>query len=110
MEQVVDILQLLHHQTGLLVIMIILFLFVPLYLFSQEETSSGFFMGANYFYGTIVRHNKDIAHLVTDHPQGFILGNNKKTFGSRIVEIPCPPFQFIVKGKELFLGNAHLLQ
>ena len=63
--------------------LILLFLFVPLYLFSQEETRSGFFMDANYFYGTIVRHNKDIAHLVTDHPQGFILGYNKKTFGSK---------------------------
>ncbi|PVW17107.1 acyloxyacyl hydrolase [Marixanthomonas spongiae] len=63
--------------------LLILFLFVPFLLYSQEETHPGFFVDANYFYGTIVRHNKDIAHLVTNHPQGFIIGYNKKTFGEK---------------------------
>ena len=36
---------------------------------------------ASYFYGTILRHNKDIAHLVTGHPEGFTLSYSKKTYG-----------------------------
>nr|WP_317194694.1 acyloxyacyl hydrolase [Aequorivita echinoideorum] len=39
-------------------------------------------MDANYFYGTILRHNKDISHLIKEHPDGFILGFNHKTFGT----------------------------
>ncbi|WGK65453.1 acyloxyacyl hydrolase [Flavobacteriaceae bacterium YJPT1-3] len=36
---------------------------------------------ASYFYGTILEHNKDIAHLITGHPEGFILSYNRKTYG-----------------------------
>ncbi|OAB76030.1 acyloxyacyl hydrolase [Cochleicola gelatinilyticus] len=49
-------------------------------LFSQEEKVDSF-IDANYFYGTILRHNKDIAHLIKGHPDGLILSYNKKTFG-----------------------------
>lgn len=61
----------------------IIVLLAPFFVLSQEEPATDYFIDANYFYGTIVRHNKDIAHLVTNHPQGFILGYNKKTFGSK---------------------------
>lgn len=33
------------------------------------------------FYGSVVLHNTDIAHLISDHPSGFILGYNRKTYG-----------------------------
>ena len=36
----------------------------------------------NPFYGSILRHNPDISHLIRVHPGGFILGLNRKTFGS----------------------------
>ena len=54
-------------------------------LLSQEiKTSST--LDANYFYGTILEHNPDIAHLITDHPTGFILSYNRKTFGQNAWE------------------------
>ena len=36
----------------------------------------------NPFYGSILRHNPDISHLIRAHPGGFILGLNRKTFGA----------------------------
>ena len=62
-------------------ILLTVFLFSSLLLYSQEEKPSSFFVDANYFYGTILRHNKDISHLVTNHPEGLILSYNRKTFG-----------------------------
>jgi hypothetical protein len=35
----------------------------------------------NYFGGNIVRHNNDILHLITGHPEGFIVSYNQKTYG-----------------------------
>jgi len=48
--------------------------------FSQENKSIST-LDANFFYGSILEHNPDIAHLITDHPTGFILSYNRKTFG-----------------------------
>lgn len=63
-------------------IVFLLFLFITALGFSQEKNDPDFFIDANYFYGTILRHNKDISHLVKAHPTGFIIGFNRKTFGS----------------------------
>lgn len=35
----------------------------------------------DYFYGTILEHNPDISHLITAHPEGFMLAVNRKTYG-----------------------------
>lgn len=48
-----------------------------------QEYNSTLAVDANYFYGTIVRHNKDISHLIKGHPEGFILSLNKQTFGKK---------------------------
>lgn len=48
--------------------------------FSQEDPKL-FTLDANYFYGTILEHNPDISHLITDHPNGLILSYNRKTYG-----------------------------
>jgi len=61
---------------------IVIFLLFGLTLFSQEKEASTFTIDANYFYGSILLHNKDIAHLITKHPEGFIVSYNKKTFGN----------------------------
>ena len=50
-------------------------------LFSQDKKDNIFTLDANLFYGTILEHNPDIAHLITDHPTGLILSYNKKTYG-----------------------------
>ena len=62
-------------------IALLVFLFTTSLIFSQEKNKD-FFVDANYFYGTILRHNKDISHLVKAHPYGFILGFNRKTYGN----------------------------
>lgn len=40
----------------------------------------------NPFYGSVLLHNPDISHLIRDHPTGFILGLNRKTFGQEAWE------------------------
>ncbi|MEO8773789.1 MAG: acyloxyacyl hydrolase [Gelidibacter sp.] len=50
------------------------------FLFAQEDPGV-FTLDANYFYGTILQHNPNISHLITDHPKGLILSYNKKTYG-----------------------------
>ncbi len=56
------------------------------FLYSQEKPTHNFFVDANYFYGSILRHNKDISHLVKSHPSGLILGYNRKTYGEKYWE------------------------
>lgn len=59
-----------------------------LYCFTvtAQEKTNPFTIDANYFYGTVLEHNPDIAHLITDHPTGVILGFNQKTFGNKAWE------------------------
>ena len=49
----------------------------------EEATPKKYDLDFNYFYGNIVEHNKDIGHLITGHPQGFIFSYNQKTFGEK---------------------------
>jgi len=51
------------------------------FLFSQEEEKNHFSIEANYFYGNIFEHNKDIGHLIVGHPEGVMLSYNNKTYG-----------------------------
>lgn len=53
--------------------------------FSQDHKNSST-LDANFFYGSIVEHNPDISHLITDHPSGLILSYNRKTFGHKAWE------------------------
>ena len=62
-------------------IVFLVFFLTTSFVFSQEK-SKDFLVDANYFYGTILRHNKDISHLVKAHPDGFIVGFNRKTYGA----------------------------
>ncbi|AWX45250.1 hypothetical protein HME9304_02262 [Flagellimonas maritima] len=53
------------------------------YGFSQEEKKSKkFVLDASQFYGSILLHNPDISHLITNHPGGVILGFNRKRYGN----------------------------
>jgi len=62
-------------------IILCLFLFSAAISFSQNEIKQYYSFDANYFYGTIIEHSSDLAHLITGHPRGIILGFNRKTFG-----------------------------
>ncbi|MEM9361103.1 MAG: acyloxyacyl hydrolase [Bacteroidota bacterium] len=49
---------------------------------SQEpETPKKFVLDVNQFYGSILLHNPDISHLISEHPRGFVLGYSRKRFG-----------------------------
>lgn len=48
--------------------------------FAQEQRHTSYF-DINYFKGNIAEHNSDILHLITGHPEGYILSWNKKTYG-----------------------------
>jgi hypothetical protein len=48
---------------------------------AQEEIRKYYSFDANYFYGSILEHNPDIAHLITGHPTGLILSIQRKTYG-----------------------------
>jgi len=74
---------------------------------SQEDKNIST-LDANYFYGSILEHNPDIGHLITDHPSGFILSYNRKTFGFKDWEsrynYPDWGFSFIYQD----MKNYHL--
>ncbi|MEL4307952.1 acyloxyacyl hydrolase [Joostella sp. CR20] len=63
-------------------VIIILIAFITIAGNAQEKSDSySSYLDLNYFYGNISRHNNDILHLITGHPEGFILSLNKKTYG-----------------------------
>lgn len=47
---------------------------------AQDKSYASYF-DINYFTGNIANHNNDILHLIQGHPEGIIIGWNKKTFG-----------------------------
>jgi hypothetical protein len=50
--------------------------------FSQnDEPTKKYTLDVSQFYGSILLHNSDIAHLIASHPGGVILGFNRKRFG-----------------------------
>ena len=53
--------------------------------FAQEKQYTSY-VDINYFKGNIALHNNDILHLITGHPEGFIISYNKKTFGHKAWE------------------------
>ncbi len=63
----------------------LLFLFFTAWCSSQEEKTKQYYsFDASAFYGSIILHNPDINHLITEHPEGFLLAYNRKTFGEEL--------------------------
>lgn len=67
-------------------------------------------LDASYFYGSIIEHNPDISHLITDHPTGLILSYNRKTYGlekwERRYNYPDFGYSFIYQDlKNEYLGE-----
>ena len=50
--------------------------------FGQKQVH-GSYLDLSYFQGHIMEHNIDMLHLITGHPNGFILSWNRKTDGSK---------------------------
>mgnify|MGYP002639347787 CR=1 FL=1 len=90
---------------------IVIFLLFSCTLYSQEEKRH-FSFEADYFYGNILEHNSDIAHLITGHPEGLLLSFNNKTFGlkewERQYNSPDWGFSFLYQDmKETSLGEHY---
>lgn len=60
---------------------VILFCFTFFLSFSQEKASTYF--DVQLFRGNVYKHTNDIGHLITGHPDGFLLSYNWKTFGKK---------------------------
>ena len=61
----------------------LLIIFFSEFCFAQDgEKLVNYTFDANAFYGSIILHNPDISHLIAKHPEGLILGYNRKTYGS----------------------------
>lgn len=59
------------------------FLFI-VFSFSQEDKKRNkYVLDVSQFNGSILLHNPDISHLITEHPVGFIVGFNRKRFGDQ---------------------------
>jgi hypothetical protein len=56
-------------------------LFLLSFLSYGQDTQISSYIDVNYFKGNIALHNDDILHLINGHPEGVIIGWNKKTFG-----------------------------
>lgn len=52
-------------------------------LFAQEKPEGRYSIDVNYFYGNVVPHSKAIYHLITAHPEGLMIGFNRRTFGDK---------------------------
>ncbi|WP_343487625.1 acyloxyacyl hydrolase [Allomuricauda sp. d1] len=92
-------------------LLLIIFLIGTYFGFSQGENSSRkYTLDASQFYGSILLHNSDIAHLITSHPGGIILGFNRKRFGDAVWEAeynyPDTGFSFVYQN----MNNATLGQ
>ncbi len=78
---------------------------------AQNETSTPRYnVDANAFYGSIILHNPDITHLITEHPAGMILSLNRKRYGEKEWEqgynYPDTGFTFVYQDmKNGVLGN-----
>lgn len=58
------------------------FFFLASFCFSQDIfEDKKYTLEASAFYGSVLLHNADISHLISEHPAGVILGFNRKTFG-----------------------------
>ena len=60
---------------------IIIFCFSFFISFSQEKAAT--YLDVQLFRGNVYKHTDDIGHLITGHPDGFMLSYNWKTFGKK---------------------------
>jgi len=65
----------------------VVLLFITFLGFGQEAKEvKKYTLDASQFYGTVLLHSPDIAHLINSHPTGLIVGLNRKTYGSKAWE------------------------
>lgn len=60
-----------------------LFLLHFCFFFGQEKEKNSVYIDAQLFRGNVLKHADYVGHLVTGHPDGFLLGVNWKTRGNK---------------------------
>ena len=80
--------------------------------YSQEGNGKPYSLDLNYFYGSIAKHSKDIAPLITGQPTGLIASYNRKTYGlnewERRYNYPDWGFSFIYQDPDNeILGDTY---
>ena len=62
-----------------------IFLILVLVSFAMycQPQKSHFVVDLNVLRGNVLAHSKDLNHLITGHPEGFMVGFSKKTFGAK---------------------------
>ena len=53
------------------------------FCFYAQNEKKYFDADISYFQGTILKHNPDISHLITGHPDGVLLSVQQRTFGNK---------------------------
>ena len=81
---------------------------------AQQNELKFYAVEAEYFTGSILEHNPDIAHLITELPSGVVLSFNRKTYGYTEIEgrynYPDWGFTFIYQDmKNPILGENYSL-
>ena len=61
--------------------LILALLGIHISLTAQAEFKDSYFIDLNAYAGSILRHNTDISHLITNHPAGFAIALSKRTWG-----------------------------
>ncbi len=64
-------------------ILILLLLTSFIISYSQKKEHNNNYFQADFFYGNILKHNENVGHFLTNHPTGFILSWNRKTYGEQ---------------------------
>lgn len=62
-------------------LLLTILLLFPLLLCGQTQQVRPLSVEVDYYYGSILEHNPDINHLIIDHPGGFTVAVNRKTYG-----------------------------
>ncbi|ELR71839.1 hypothetical protein C900_02214 [Fulvivirga imtechensis AK7] len=65
-------------------ILIPLLLIIPAMVFGQFRSMGNKKIEADVFHGFILKHKPQIAHLITEHPTGFRISFDQKTYGSEL--------------------------
>jgi hypothetical protein len=90
-----------------------LFFLCGILLQAQEEKNDRYYsFDASYYYGSIIEHSPDLAHLITGHPTGLILSWNQKTYGlkewERRYNYPDFGYSFTYQNmKNQYLGQSY---
>ncbi|RAJ10140.1 acyloxyacyl hydrolase [Arenibacter echinorum] len=83
------------------------------FCFSQNrKETKRYTLDVSQYYGSVLLHNTDISHLITNHPGGIILGYNRKTYGDeewqQLYNYPDTGFSFVYQNmNNITLGENY---